>query len=109
MKQQQKNEQAKKLDNGKLRLDLISIPALNGVAEILGNGVFKYGERNWEKGMSWSRCFGALLSHLFAWWIGEDIDKESGLPHINHAFCNLMFLVHYAKLSIGNDDRPIKK
>ena len=100
-----KEEPGKKFDNGKLRLDLLSIPAMMGTAEILTLGAGKYGDKNWEKGMSYSRVFGALLRHLFKWWMGVDIDPDSGKRHIDHAACNLMFLQHYTKLKTGVDDR----
>ena len=62
------NKQGVKFDDGKTRYDLVPVELTEAVALILGDGAKKYGDRNWEKGMAWSRPFGALLRHLFAWW-----------------------------------------
>jgi hypothetical protein len=102
-----KNDAGNKFDGNKNRLDLLSIQAMNGIAEVLTFGCKKYGDRNWEKGLSFSRVFGALLRHLFAWWIGKNNDDETGLNHLDHAACCLMFLQHFTKTKTGNDDRVI--
>ena len=95
-----------KHDQGKLRFDLLSVEALEGTAAALTYGAAKYADRNWEKGMAWGRPFRALLGHLFNHWRGEEIDAESGLPHIDLAACNMMFLQHYFKTKTGTDNRP---
>ena len=104
-----KQDNGSKFDKDKIRLDLISIQAINGIGEVLTYGSQKYGDRNWEKGLTWSRVFGALLRHLFAFWLGKDLDEESDLDHIDHAMCCLMFLSHYKKTKTGVDDRNIIK
>ena len=40
--------QAKKFDDGKLRLDLLPTESLKEVAKILQYGAEKYGENNWK-------------------------------------------------------------
>lgn len=95
----------RKDDAGKPRMDLIAPEFMAVTAQVLAYGVVKYQARNWERGMSWGRCFGALMRHLWAWWGGERIDPESGLPHLGHAACCLMFLVAYEARGIGKDDR----
>lgn len=95
-----------KFDTGKPRLDLIAPEFITGTADILAFGAQKYGERNWEKGMSWSRPFAALLRHMWAWWAGEDHDDETGKSHLWHAACCLMFLIAYEARKKGTDDRP---
>lgn len=64
------------------------------------------GDRNWERGIKWSRVFGATLRHLFAYWLGQDHDPETGLPHIDHALCNVGFLAEYFQTRKEFDDRP---
>ena len=86
-----------KLDDGKLRMDLISPESMEELAKILTYGATKYEDRNWEKGILYSRVYAALLRHLVKWSKGEVFDTESGLRHLSHAFCNLMFLVTYDK------------
>jgi hypothetical protein len=101
-----KQEAGNKFDGEKTRTDLLSIQALLGTADILTMGAKKYGDRNWEKGLSWSRVFGACLRHLFAFWLKQDLDEESGKPHLDHAACCIMFLQTYYKTKTGKDDRP---
>lgn len=102
---QQKVEPGWKHDGAKPRMDLIAPEMLFGVAEVLRFGAAKYAERNWEKGMSWGRCFGALMRHMWAWWRGEANDSETGFSHLWHAACCLMFLIAYEERKIGTDDR----
>ena len=98
-----------KFDQGKLRTDLLSVDALLGTAKVLTHGATKYGDRNWEEGILFHRVYGAVLRHLLAWWNQEDIDKDSGLPHIDLAACELMFLQHFVhdyEMYGRFDDRP---
>ncbi len=95
---QMKNEPGLKFDGDKPRLDLISTRAMEGLGRVLGYGALqKYGVNNWRKGMSWSRLVAAARRHLAAFNDGEDIDPESGLPHIDHVACCIMFLSEYGK------------
>lgn len=68
------------------------------------------GDRNWELGMKWSRVFGALMRHLWAWWnpLVPDTDPETGRSHLWHAGCCLAFLIAYEARNVGEDDRPKK-
>lgn len=102
---QQKAEPGWKMDAGKARLDLIAPEMLDGIADILAFGAARYGERNWEKGMSWGRPFGAMMRHMWAWWRGEQADAETGKSHLWHAACCLMFLIAYEARRVGTDDR----
>ena len=95
-----------KFDAGKLRMDLLPPDALEALARILTDGAVKYGSRNWERGMAWSRPYAALLRHLLAWWGGQDTDPESGHPHLWHVLTNAAFLVAYEQRGVGEDDRP---
>ena len=57
--QRNSNEEGKKFDEGKVRVDLIPTESLFAVAEVLTFGASKYGEHNWRKGMAWSRLYAA--------------------------------------------------
>lgn len=94
-----------KFDRHKIRYDLLPPEGVEAVSDILTEGAKKYGARNWEGGMDWSRPFGAALRHLFAWWSGENKDPDSGRSHLWHAATNLFFLITYEKRGIGKDDR----
>lgn len=84
-----------KADEGKLRFDLIPPEVEEAIAEIYTKGANKYGERNWEKGLKYMRVYAAVRRHLTSWVKGEDIDPESGEPHLAHAAANLQFLLAF--------------
>ena len=102
-----------KTDYGKVRLDLIPWDVVIRLAWILTQNCEDYGgkypARNWEEGMPWSRPFSALLRHLFAWWLGEDIDPDDGTPHMDKVLTNAAFLTRYVSHPAHKetDDRPI--
>lgn len=101
-------EKGKKFDGGKLRMDLIPIESIEATARVLTMGAEKYGDRNWENGLLYSRVYAALLRHVLAWWKGETIDKESGLNHLDHVLANASFLRTYQARGMDTefDDRP---
>lgn len=95
----------RKDDDGKPRMDLIPPELLYGVAAVLGYGAKKYGDRNWEKGIQFSRLFAALQRHLWAWWSREEYDLESEQHHLHHAACCLAFLIALRERRGDLDDR----
>ncbi len=103
---QEKNEPADKFDAGKPRFDLIPVVPLRELAKLYGQGARKYGERNWEKGMSFSRCYAALLRHLTAFWEGELVDEETGVHHTTAVAFWAFALREYCAHATGIDDRP---
>lgn len=97
---------AVKNDQGKAGWHLLPGDALEAIIQVLDYGALKYGDRNWEQGMNWSRCFSACMRHMWAYWKGEDIDPETGCLHLAHAGCCVLFLLGYQMRGIGIDDRP---
>lgn len=95
-----------KFDAGKDPWHLVPFDAIGAIVRVLAFGAKKYGERNWENGMAWSRCYGALMRHLVAWWAGEKGDSETGYSHLWHAGCCVLFLIAFEMRGIGQDDRP---
>jgi len=89
----------------KPRLDLLPPPAIEAIAEVLTFGASKYGANNWCRGARWGRYYAALLRHIFAWYRGQDLDPETGLSHLAHAACCLVFLMEYQRNGWGADDR----
>ena len=98
--------EGQKFDSNKLRYELLPPELLEEVARVLTFGAHKYSARNWELGMAWSRPFGALMRHMWAWWRGEEKDPETGYSHLAHAACCIAFLVSYEARNTGTDDRP---
>lgn len=98
--------EGRKDDNGKIRFELLPGDALRAISVILTFGAVKYAPRNWEKGMDWSRVYGALQRHLWSWWEGENKDAETGHSHLWHAGCCVLFLIAFEMRGVGTDDRP---
>ena len=94
-----------KFDTEKNRVELLPVEALEEIGLALTFGAEKYEPWNWKKGFAWSRLIGSTLRHLFAWMRGEDKDPESGLSHLAHAGCCILFLITHEKLGLGEDDR----
>ena len=102
---QQKDEPGLRYDSGKLRYDLLPVDSLEELVKVYTIGAAKYADRNWEKGMSWGRCFGSLLRHAFAFWRGEVFDQETKCHHMAHVAWNALTLVSFTMRGIGTDDR----
>lgn len=96
-----------KNDDKKPKMYLLPPKALDGIAQIMTYGVTKYNAFNYknEKGLDWDRPFSACLRHLNAWNDGEDMDKESGKPHLWHAGCCIVMLIDLVESKIGKDTR----
>lgn len=92
-------------NGGKAEIHQLPLWALEGAARVLMFGAAKYTKGNWAKGMQWSIPFDCAMRHMMAWHRGEECDNESGLPHLDHAICNLMFLAAYRDLYPEGDDR----
>lgn len=96
---------ANKLDQDKVMMQLLSVPAMREIAKVMTFGAQKYAPNAWRDGMEWSRLYGAALRHLTAHMEGEDTDPESGLSHLAHLGCCVMFLLEFEQTGNGTDDR----
>lgn len=94
-----------KNDQGKPMMNLLAPQWLFGVAQVLTFGAKKYAAWNWAKGISYSRLYDGIQRHLNAFWGREDNDQESGLSHLLHASCGLMFLYMMTLIRPDLDDR----
>ena len=89
------------------------VKLLYSVGEVLTMGAKKYAPRNWEQGLSYVDTVDCIIRHglkyLHAVETGDEtlkLDEESGLPHVAHMLCNIMFLLHFEQESgKGIDDR----
>lgn len=70
------------------------------------DGMLKYGRSNWrDAGVRATIYVDALRRHVGAWFEGEDIDTDSGLPHLAHALACLAILVDAQAAGKLVDDR----
>lgn len=94
-----------KHDQGKPEMALLDSDFLEEVAKVLTFGKIKYAADNWRGGIGTRRLLSAALRHIFAYLKGEDTDPESGLSHLGHAGCCLMFAFWMNRYKPELDDR----
>lgn len=70
-----------------LSYNSLGLEVQKGEAAVWEFGAKKYARGNWLKGMSWSGSADSLRRHLDAFLNGEDLDPETGLPHVDHLIC----------------------
>lgn len=89
------------------RFDLIPPDALTILSRVYGMGAQKYADHNWLKGYPYSLSIAALSRHVQRFVAGEDLDDESGLPHLAHAAWHCFTLLTFANRGLGADDRYV--
>lgn len=78
-----------KNDQGKIRYDLVPFILIKSLAQIYTMGAAKYEANNWQ-GVESERYYSALFRHLEAFYVSkEELDPESKLHHLAHAFWNI--------------------
>lgn len=100
-----KVQEGLKYDSGKPPMSLIDRHALEEIAKVLAFGANKYAAHNWRNGIAYSRLLDAAMRHITAYADGEDVDPESGLSHVAHAGCCIVFLLGMAANKPEFDDR----
>ena len=75
-------------------LTLLPDKVIVQIAKVFEYGVKKYARDNWKKGLSEERIWDAVMRHLLKYRDGYDTDTESGLPHLSHAACGIIFLMY---------------
>lgn len=91
--------------DGKPGVDQIPAEVLLELGQVYTYGMQKYHRDNWKQGNDWHEFYGSALRHLLAFQSGEDIDPESGLPHLVHAAWNCITLRWYQLAGVGQDTR----
>lgn len=97
-----------KLDTNKPRVDLLFTPGGLQIARALEYGARKYEDPyNYASGdgLAYSRLVAAAGRHLTAFYSGEDLDPESGLPHLACAGASVKMLLDLVAWGRGVDDR----
>ena len=94
----EKAPQQAKADQGKPHPSWVPVALIEGVMAVREEGTKKYGDPdNWRQ-VEPSRYHQALLRHiLMAWNDPYKRDPESGLLALEHAACNVAFLLEFYK------------
>lgn len=91
----------------KAPMSCVPLPVLMELGLGMMEGGAKYGRHNFRViGVRASVYFDAACRHLFAWWEGEDLDPDSGMPHIVKAMACLAVLRDAQIQGQCTDDRP---
>ena len=94
-----------KYDSKKPKMNLLPPKAIVEVAKVLTFGAQKYGPENWKELEDLqNRYLAGALRHIFAHMDGEKLDPETGLSHMAHALCCLLF-----KLEIELENAKIEE
>lgn len=85
----------------------VPMPVIYELGLAMLEGGLKYGRHNYRVvGVRMSTYYDAVKRHIDAWWEGEDIDPESGLPHLVKAMACLAVVRDAEMLGLVTDDRP---
>jgi hypothetical protein len=97
-----KDKEGMKFDNDKLRWDLLPLEPIEELVKVITFGAKKYAPNNWRKvDNGVKRYYAACMRHIVAHMQGKLNDAESGISHLAHAICNLVFMY---ELQNGKDD-----
>jgi hypothetical protein len=119
---QESKDQTQKKDAGKPRWELLPFECLEGMVKVLTFGAQKYSDGGWKTLMineeGYQRVVGSTRRHQLAMErdgvLALDLNSEgktdedhSGLPHIDHLMCNILFIKYYQlHLQKEADKRP---
>jgi|SRR5579875_438626 len=91
----------------KLPLSAFPLVAIAHGALAMLEGELKYGRSNYLVGGVSARTYiDAALRHLFAYASGQDIDPDSGLPHLGKLLACIAILLDAEAAGVLTDDRP---
>ena len=98
--------EGKKYDGEKAKLYLLPPKSILEVGIVLTYGADKYDAENWRKVDDLqNRYTSAALRHIFAHIDGEADDQETGLSHLAHAMCCLLFKLEDELLGKSEEER----
>ena len=89
----------KKNDQGKPRFSIVCdlMDELGLINNVMEFGAAKYGRDNWKQAPTSSRYVDAGIRHLLQARGTTPSDDESGMPHLAHAACNILFAMYIDK------------
>lgn len=87
----------RKFDGDKARVDLLvdGCPkALMAISDVLTYGAKKYDDHNWQVVPNGPQRYkAAMMRHILAHASGKSVDSETGISHLAHAACCVMFML----------------
>lgn len=94
-------------DQGKARISTLPGRAIELVMQVGEFGAKKYGDHNYRGGMPITKFLDAAYRHAFVEFLFKcnDIDTESGLPHLAHAAWNLLAAAEQMMVKLELDNR----
>ena len=98
--------EGRKFDSEKPKLYLLPPKSIIEIGKVLTYGAEKYDAENWRKVDDLqNRYTSAALRHIFAHIDGEKLDEETGLSHLAHAMCCLLFKLEDELLGESEKER----
>lgn len=99
--QQMLATEGRKYDTGKPDYTLLPWDAVEEIVKVLDFGARKYARDNWKhvEGAE-TRYLAAALRHITAHARGEKDDPETGVSHLAHAGCCILFLLSLEKKNV---------
>ncbi len=92
-----------KYDGAKSRMDLLPAKALEMVGFVLRHGAREYAPHNWRKCKNPEKYLAAALRHIFKHLDDNFTDRDSGLLHLAHAACSVLFALDlFVKMGENN-------
>jgi len=95
--QEEQPAAGRKFDGDKARVDLLvdGCPkALMAISDVLTHGAKKYDDHNWKVVPNGPQRYkAAMMRHILAHASGESVDSETGISHLAHAACCVMFML----------------
>lgn len=91
----------------KAPLHLVPPALMIGAAEAMADGARKYGPYNFrDSGIAASVYMGAIERHLFSWWDGEDMTRDSKIHHLKAIAADVGLMLDAMAKGTFVDDRP---
>lgn len=91
----------------KAPLSTVSAVVIAEMGVAMLEGACKYGRHNYRAvGVRASVYYDAIQRHINAWWEGQDLDPDSGMPHLVKALTAISVLRDAQIRGLCEDDRP---
>lgn len=109
MKKNNEKPSKKEYSKGKSKIHYIPTEIILGMGHAFEMGAEKHGPYSFrDNPIDYTELIDSASRHLLAFMDGEDLDTESGLPHLWHCACNIAMLEWTRVNASEKDDRPNK-